>query len=110
MGEGDEGLPSAMKVTHHNDAHLLCLSSEEVALLIDLCHAGAFSDELVQDDASRNRLERFLGEMQSSLYGTAQRVWRGQLGQSGGHGPARQRPAAGPPAVDPSSAASASHP
>ena len=66
----------AMKVTHHNDQHLICLSSEEVALLIDLCHAGAFSDELVQGEETRHRLERFLGEMQSSLYATAQSVWR----------------------------------
>jgi hypothetical protein len=65
-----------MKVTHHNDQHLICLSSEEVALLIDLCHAGAFSDELVQGEETRHRLERFLGEMQSSLYATAQSVWR----------------------------------
>jgi len=97
-----------MKVTHHNESHLLCLSSEEVALLIDLCHAGAFSDELVQDHASRHRLERFLGEMQGSLYGTAQRVWRRQLAQSGGHGPGRQRPGAAQPALDPSPAGSAS--
>jgi len=65
-----------MKVTHHADEHLICLSSEEVALLIDLCHAGAFSDELVQGKDSRHRLERFLGEMQSSLFETAQTVWR----------------------------------
>ena len=67
-----------MKVTHHADSHLVCLSSEEVALLIDLCHAGAFSDELVQDPSSRRRLERFLGEMQTSLYDTAQSVWQRQ--------------------------------
>ena len=35
-----------MKVTHLDDEHLLRLSSEEVALLVDLCHAAAFSDEL----------------------------------------------------------------
>lgn len=31
-----------MKVTHHGDQHLLCVSSEEVGYLVDLCHAGAF--------------------------------------------------------------------
>lgn len=67
-----------MKVTHHADEHLVCLSSEEVALLIDLCHAGAFSDELVPDEDTRQRLARFLGEMQSSLYETAQSVWKRQ--------------------------------
>jgi len=35
-----------MKVTHHGDEHLLCLTSEEVGLLVDLVHAGAFSDHL----------------------------------------------------------------
>jgi hypothetical protein len=80
-----------MKVTHHNDQHLICLSSEEVALLIDLCHAGAFSDELVQGQETRHRLERFLGEMQSSLYATAQAVWRerGEGCMPGGGGPAQ---------------------
>jgi hypothetical protein len=72
-----------MKVTHHNDSHLICLSSEEVALLIDLCHAGAFSDELVQGEETRPRLARFLGELQLSLHETAQRVWRQRRGDQG---------------------------
>jgi len=67
-----------MKVTHHNESHLICLSSEEVALLIDLCHAGAFSDELVQGEETRPRLVRFLGDLQLSLHETAQRVWQQQ--------------------------------
>lgn len=73
-----------MKVTHHDDAHLICLTSEEVALLLDLCHAGAFSDELVQDNDSRLRLQRLLGEMQLSLYQTAQTVWKRQRCRQGG--------------------------
>lgn len=72
-----------MKVTHHNDSHLICLSSEEVALLIDLCHAGAFSDELVQGEETRPRLARFLGELQLSLHETAQLVWRKRRGDQG---------------------------
>ena len=72
-----------MKVTHHADQHLVCLSSEEVALLIDLCHAGAFSDELVQGQDARHRLERFLGEMQCSLFETAQTVWRQRRKEEG---------------------------
>ena len=72
-----------MKVTHHADEHLVCLSSEEVALLIDLCHAGAFSDELVQGKDSRRHLDRFLGEMQSSLFETAQTVWRRRRREQG---------------------------
>ena len=67
-----------MKVTHCNDEHLVCLSSDEVALLVDLCHAGAFSDELAQGGDTRRRLKRFLGEMQNSLFETAQTVWQRQ--------------------------------
>jgi hypothetical protein len=67
-----------MKVTHCNDEHLVCLSSDEVALLVDLCHAGAFSDELAQGGDTRRRLKRFLGEMQNSLFETAQEVWQRQ--------------------------------
>jgi hypothetical protein len=67
-----------MKVTHCDDEHLVCLSSDEVALLVDLCHAGAFSDELVQGGDTPHRLKRFLGEMQNSLFETAQTVWQRQ--------------------------------
>lgn len=67
-----------MKVTHHHDEHLISLSSEEVALLVDLCHAGAFSDELVQGQDTRRQLDRFLGDMQSSLFDTAQTMWKRQ--------------------------------
>jgi hypothetical protein len=67
-----------MKVTHCDNEHLVCLTSDEVALLVDLCHAGAFSDELVQEGETRRRLQRFLGEMQNSLFETAQSVWQRQ--------------------------------
>jgi hypothetical protein len=46
--------------------------------LVDLCHAGAFSDELAQGGDTRRRLKRFLGEMQNSLFETAQEVWQRQ--------------------------------
>jgi len=65
-----------MKVTHHGEAHLICLSSEEVALLVDLCHAAAFSDELSPGEETRRRLMRFMGEVQTSLFDTAQEVWK----------------------------------
>ena len=71
-------LLAPMKVTHHDDEHLISLSSEEVALLVDLCHAGAFSDELVPGHDTRRQLDRFLGDMQSSLFDTAQTVWKRQ--------------------------------
>jgi hypothetical protein len=56
-----------MKVSHHGDEHLICLSSEEVDLLVDLCHAGAFSDHLSPSVARRERLHHFLWQVQQSL-------------------------------------------
>jgi hypothetical protein len=61
-----------MKVTHHGDEHLICLSSEEVGLLVDLCHAGAFSDLLPRSRSKRRRLESFLGDVRATLMRTAQ--------------------------------------
>jgi len=65
-----------MKVSHLGDEHLVCLSSEEVALLVDLCHAGVFSDELGADEGRSAALHRFMAELQASLFSTAQGVWR----------------------------------
>ena len=61
-----------MKVIHHGDEHLLCLSSEEVSLLVDLCHAGAFSDHLPRSRSRRRRVEGFLGDVRATLMRTAQ--------------------------------------
>lgn len=63
-----------MRVSHCDNNHLLCLSNEEVALLVDLCHAGAFSDHLPQGREQQKRIKRFLGEVQSSLLPTAQQT------------------------------------
>ncbi len=65
-----------MKVTHHGEEHLLCLSSEEVALLVDLCHAAAISDHLGGSADTPRKLRRFMGDVQGSLFDTAQSVWR----------------------------------
>lgn len=56
-----------MKVSRVGDDHLLCLSAEEVDLLVDLCHAGAFSDHIVTSDERRQRLDAFLWQIQQSL-------------------------------------------
>lgn len=64
-----------MKVIHHDDEHLLCLSSEEVGLLLDLCHAGLYSDLLGHDRTPPGRVMRFMGDLQQSLLNTAQGVW-----------------------------------
>lgn len=67
-----------MKVSHVGDEHLICLSSEEVALLVDLCHAAVFSDELGASEGRSEPLRRFMDEMQQSLFSTAQGVWQRQ--------------------------------
>jgi hypothetical protein len=65
-----------MKVSHLGEEHLVCLSSEEVALLVDLCHAAVFSDALGSGEGRSVHLQRFMAEMQDSLFSTAQSVWR----------------------------------
>ena len=65
-----------MKVSHLGENHLLCLSSEEVAMLVDLCHAAVFSDELGADEGRSTALRRFMEQMQQSLFSTAQAEWR----------------------------------
>ena len=65
-----------MKVTHHGDDHLICLSSEEVALRVDMCHAAVISDHLGVEKEAPARLRQFMGEVQTSLFDTAQAVWR----------------------------------
>jgi hypothetical protein len=65
-----------MKVSHLGENHLLCLSSEEVALLVDLCHAAVFSDELGADEGRSASLHRFMEDVQGSLFSTAQAEWR----------------------------------
>lgn len=67
-----------VKVIHHNNEHLLCLSSEEAGLLLDLCHAGVISDHLSPTRSKRKRLERLVGDLQAALHGAAQAVWKRQ--------------------------------
>jgi hypothetical protein len=67
-----------MKVSHVGDEHLVCLSSEEVALLVDLCHAAVFSDALGATEGRSEPLRRFMDEVQQSLFSTAQGVWQRQ--------------------------------
>ncbi len=67
-----------MKVSHLGEEHLVCLSSEEVALLVDLCHAAVFSDALGASEGRSACLRRFMDEVQQSLFSTAQGVWQRQ--------------------------------
>jgi hypothetical protein len=64
-----------LKVTHHGDEHLIRLSSDEVALLVDMCHAAVISDHLTAEKDTTRRLRTFMGEVQISLFDTAQAVW-----------------------------------
>jgi hypothetical protein len=73
-----------MKVSRVGDDHLLCLSAEEVDLLVDLCHAGAFSDHIVTSDERRQRLDSFLWQIQQSLLpGVQKRFSRRVVKRSG---------------------------
>jgi hypothetical protein len=71
-----------MRVAHLADHHLLLLSSEEVALLLDLIHAGAVSDELGGDARTHQDVEALIGRLQDCLFSTAQDVWRRERGES----------------------------
>jgi hypothetical protein len=62
-----------MRVTAVDDSHLLCLSREEVGLLVDLCHAGAFSDHIAPSTQRREQVDAFLWQVQQSLLPAVQR-------------------------------------
>ena len=60
-----------MKVSGHGDQHLICPSSEEVGLLVDLCHAGASSDHLNRSAARKQRLNSNLPRRKGLLQAQA---------------------------------------
>ena len=70
-----------MKVIHKDQEHLVSFSSDEVALLLDLCFAGACSDLLPSTNSAKTRVRRFVAQVQECLLDTAQqecwqsRVW-----------------------------------
>ena len=45
-----------MRVSSVGTNHLLCLSEEEVSLLVDLCHAGAFSEHIASSPERREHV------------------------------------------------------
>ena len=69
-----------MKVTHMDQEHLVSLSSEEVAMLMDLCFAGACSDFLPSSTRAKSRVKRFLGEVQECFLDTAHQEWFARRG------------------------------
>ncbi len=56
-----------MRVSGVGGDHLLCLSEDEVDLLVDLCHADAFSEHIAPSVQQRKRLDVFLWQVQQSL-------------------------------------------
>jgi len=69
-----------MKVTHKDQEHLVSFSSDEVAMLLDLCFAGACSDLLPSSNSARERVKKFLGSVQECLLETAQQEWVARRG------------------------------
>jgi hypothetical protein len=62
-----------MRVSSLGNDHLLCLSEEEVGLLVDLCHAGAFSDHIAPSGDRRGRMDAFLWQVQQTLLPAVQK-------------------------------------
>jgi hypothetical protein len=62
-----------MRVSSVGTNHLLCLSEEEVSLLVDLCHAGAFSEHIASSPERREHVDAFLWQVQQSLLPAVQK-------------------------------------
>lgn len=66
-----------MQVTHRSEDKVqITMSREEVAMLVDLCHAAAFSDLLPQRRESQVRVQRFVWDVQNTLFDAAQSFWQ----------------------------------
>jgi len=74
-----------MKVIHKDQEHLVSFTSDDVALLLDLCFAGACSDLLPSSNSAKTRVRRFIAQVQECLLDTAQQEWlaRRGLGRQG---------------------------
>jgi hypothetical protein len=64
-----------MRVSSVGTNHLLCLSEDEVGLLVDLCHAGAFSEHISSIAERRERVDSFLWQVQQSLLPAVQKQY-----------------------------------
>ena len=62
-----------MRVSSVDTNHLLFLSEDEVGLLVDLCHAGAFSEHIASSAERRERVDAFLWQVQQSLLPAVQK-------------------------------------
>lgn len=79
-----------MRVSSVGSNHVLCLSEDEIGLLVDLCHAGAFSEHIASSADRRERVDAFLWQVQQSLLPVVQkRYGRKRLKRSSGLGGGR---------------------
>jgi hypothetical protein len=62
-----------MRVSSVGDEHILCLSADEVDILVDLCHAGAFSSHIDTTADRRQQLGQFLWEVSQTLLPAVQK-------------------------------------
>lgn len=62
-----------MRVSSVGTNQLLCLSEDEVGLLVDLCHAGAFSEHIASSPERREDVDAFLWQVQRSLLPAVQK-------------------------------------
>ena len=69
-----------MKVIHKDQEHLRSFSSDEVALLLDLCFAGACSDLLPSANSVKTRVRRFIAQVQECPLDIAQQEWLAKRG------------------------------
>ncbi|MEB3177124.1 MAG: hypothetical protein VKJ87_05950 [Synechococcus sp.] len=58
------------------------MTHEEVATLVDLCFAAAASDMIPRRRDSQLRVNRFLIDVQSTLFDGAQQFWQTRRQQS----------------------------
>jgi hypothetical protein len=66
-----------MQITHRSEDDVqITMSREEAALLVDLCHAAAFSDLLPRRREAQLRIQRFVWDVQTNLFDAAQSVWK----------------------------------
>ena len=74
-----------MRVIHKDQEHLVSFTFDEVALLLDLCFAGACSDLMPSTNSAKTRVRRFIAQVQECLLDTAQQEWLAKrgLGQQG---------------------------
>jgi hypothetical protein len=70
-----------VKISSFGGNHLLCLSDEEVGMLVDLCHAGAFSEHIAQSPERREAVDAFLWQVQQSLLPAVQKRHCDEVGE-----------------------------